>query len=37
MRYQRDESVAVANPTSGVDDSIVTAQKRAELIGRQGG
>src|SRR6202022_59824 len=37
MRYQADESVAVANQTRGVDDNIVTAQKRPELICRQGG
>jgi hypothetical protein len=37
MRYQSDESVAVANQTRGVDDNIVTAQKRRELICRQGG
>src|SRR3979409_2645195 len=37
MRHQSDESVAVANRTRGVDDNIVTAQKRPELICRQGG
>jgi hypothetical protein len=37
MRYQADESVAVANQTCGADDNIVTAQKRPDLICRQGG
>jgi hypothetical protein len=31
MRYERDELVSVTNPSRGIDDSIVPAEKRCEF------